>query len=118
MEGHHFELDAENSDNAITITVGGRVDGANAEDLHARLDEMVNAQDTKPILLDLHKLTYISSAGLRTVLRVAQAMKGKGLYFALVGLPPHIKEVVQLTGFDKIIDVQDNLSSAIQNITR
>lgn len=81
-------------------TLDGRLDTATAPAAEAELMAMLAAPG---LVLDMTKVRYVSSAGLRLLLKMAKEAKGKGAKFALVALQPAVREVFEISGFDKII---------------
>jgi len=118
LQNSHVELKVEQTDEAaLVISVIGRIDGVNAQDFYNNLSKKIDGSDD-PVVLDLEKLTYISSAGLRSILLIAKTLKGRNTRFMLCSLPGPIKEIVEIAGFDKIIDVLQSRSEAVAEITR
>ncbi len=58
-----------------------------------------------PRVIDLARLEYISSAGLRVLLMTQKRAMGSGAGLKLINVRPHIHEVFRYTGFDRIIDM-------------
>ena len=83
-----------------TIYVSGRLD-ANAVE-HVR-DTLLNWEG--PIILDLGKLNYISSAGLSLLLMTLKKQKESSLEMQLVNLRPDVKNVLVIAGYDKLFKI-------------
>ena len=56
--------------------------------------------------LDLAKVSYMSSAGLRALLLASKALQKRGERLTLLNVPPQILNVLNLTGFTTFIDVK------------
>jgi anti-sigma B factor antagonist len=77
-------------------------------------DELVRLASTgDPVLLDLTKTTYMSSAGLRVLLLVYRQATGSGTPVALVGIPQPIHDVMAATGFIDFFSVTDTLDAGL-----
>ena len=113
-----FELRTEEHERTLVISVVGRVDGINTREFRDDLEQKTQGYGGSAIVLDLEDLSYISSAGLRSILLVAEALSRRSRKFALCSLPGPVLEIVQTTGFDNIIDVYMSRSSAIDAVTR
>ena len=113
-----FELQPEEHESALVINVGGRVDGMNTREFHSDLKQEVRGFGGSAIVLDLSDLSYISSAGLRSVLLVAEELNRANIKLALCSLPASIMKIIQTTGFDSIIDVYVSRASAVDAVTR
>ena len=83
----------------------GRLDGANAATHEAALLALLTG-DVNAVAIDLSELDYVSSAGLRVLLVTAKATKARGGSVSLKSPKPAILEVLRISGFDKILNVQ------------
>ena len=110
-------MQADQTEGILIINVSGRIDGVNAQEFQKNLEEEIAASQN-PVILDLENLSYISSAGLRSILLAAKILKSRNIVFTLCSLSAPIKEVFEISGFDKIINVLESRSEAIATITR
>jgi len=92
-----------NGDEAV-LSVIGRLDASNAKDL----ENMVKgtAAGVNRLVLDLEKLEYISSAGLRVLLIAVQLMEGRG-EFLIQNPCEAVKDVFEVTGFIDILTISE-----------
>ena len=65
-------------DNRLTIRLEGRVDSTNASAMEAELFQAVNDNPGKALVIDADRLEYISSAGLRVLMKLRKQI-GKPL---------------------------------------
>ena len=87
----------------VTLTVSGRLDTTTAPELEAALDEVL--ENTKELIFNLENLEYISSAGLRLILKAQKSMNTKGS-MKLTGVNDSIIEVFDITGFLDILTIE------------
>jgi anti-anti-sigma factor len=80
-----------------TIYLSGRLDANGAEQVR---DTFLNLEG--PIILDLGKLDYISSAGLGLLLMTLKKQKKSSYEMQLINLKPDVRNVFVLAGFDKL----------------
>jgi len=97
--------------------VVGHIDGLNAEEFHAGLNQNVRSYDGGAVIFDLKTLTYISSAGLRAILIVAKTLHAEGIKFSICSLSEAVSSMVRTAGFDKVIDVYESPSEAVSAVT-
>ena len=71
-----------------------------------------------PVLLDARAMTYINSAGMRTVLRVFKRVARHGGRFAICGLAEGIDRAFEVLGFDQIMDIHDSLDEALEVLSQ
>ncbi|MBO5560545.1 MAG: anti-sigma factor antagonist [Firmicutes bacterium] len=89
--------------NDSTIKISGRIDSNNAKQFE---DELLAAAKTKDVTLDAAELEYISSAGLRVLLKLKKSTKGNVL---VINVSPDVYDIFGVTGFDNILDVKKAL---------
>ena len=92
-----------------------RIDGANAREFQDALQAAIDEHDGA-MVLDMEDLTYISSAGLRVILLIARALQRNNNDLALCSLTGPVREIFQISGFDKIIKTHDSLADAIASV--
>ena len=111
-----MHVSMERNDDVLTVTVDGRLDGANVaafeEDLRTAIDEKDRA-----VLIDCEKLKYINSAGLRIVLLTAKALVNQNAKFALCSMSDPVRSVFQISGFDKIVAIHASRDGALAFFT-
>lgn len=85
------------------FTVSGRLDTQTAPDLEQELDKI--GEGCKNLILNLSDLEYISSAGLRVILKAQKYMASKG-GMKLTGVNETVMEVFDITGFLDILTIE------------
>lgn len=88
---------------ATTLVLAGRLDTSTAPELEAELDGLL--PDTKALIFDLKELEYISSAGLRLILKAQKAMNQQGS-MKLIHVPESVMEVFDITGFVDFLTIE------------
>ena len=98
----------ESDGSTVVIRAAGRLDGTNAADGLAVIQQSLTDTDTA-LILDLGGVIYVSSAGLRVFLMVAKDTHRSRVRFALCSLQEPVKDVMRIAGFDQMINVYDSL---------
>ena len=62
------------------------------------------AQDCEKLILDLGGVDYISSAGIRVIVKARQQVGGDK--FALRNITPNVTDVLKMTGFLRVITIE------------
>ncbi len=110
----------DNDHKTTTIHATGRLDfeaaGAFQKDLEASIAAAAAAGNA--VLLDCATLDYVSSAGLRVFLVGARAAKAANVPFAVYALTAAVKEVFDVSGFGRIIDVLADRAGALEKVGR
>ena len=88
---------------ALTLIVSGRLDTQTAPELEKELDSVL--ADIKELTFDFANLEYVSSAGLRVILKAQKAMNAQGS-MKLTGVNDSIMEVFDITGCLDILTIE------------
>lgn len=86
----------------LYISVEGRIDASNAPKAEEKIFEIKNANSGKHIVLDADKLEYISSAGLRVILK----LRKEDTQLAIINVAPDVYEVFDMTGFTDMVTIE------------
>jgi uncharacterized protein (TIGR02172 family) len=86
----------------LYVSVHGRVDASNASDAENRIIAIKNENADKHLVIDADELEYISSAGLRVILR----LRKENPKLAIINVAADVYEVLDMTGFTDMINVQ------------
>ncbi len=86
----------------LTLTLDKKLSAVTAEVLERELFDKLNG--VKNFILDMSKLVYISSAGLRILLRAQKTMNQQGT-MTLKNAAPEVMNIFATTGFDEILNI-------------
>ena len=92
------------------VTVEGRLDSANAPTVEQSLLDVVKQGD---VVLDMGGLGYVSSAGLRILLKGAKAAKAAGHQFILCNMQEMVLEIFRISRFDQILTAYPTREEAV-----
>ena len=94
-------LKYKNEDGALVISIKGRIDSTNAPELENEIRKVREGQQDLSVVIDCEELEYISSAGLRVLLRLQQETGD----LKLINVSSEVYEVFDMTGFAEIMEV-------------
>ncbi len=95
------------------VQIEGRLDTTNYGELEHHLSSLTDKKELI-ILLDLEKMEYISSSGLRILLMFLKKLKALEGRFMLCGLSKDIKEIFEISGFINIFEIFENQEEALK----
>ena len=87
----------------VTLAIAGRLDTQTSPNLEKELDSIFSG--LTELVLDMSGLEYISSAGLRVILKAQKVMNVQGS-MRLTGVNDNIMEVFDITGFLDILTIE------------
>lgn len=97
-----ISINGEKTDNTLKIALDGRIDSTNAADVEKQLDDIVNENSFEELIIDAQKLEYISSAGLRIILR----LKKNNASLKIINVSSDVYEIFEMTGFSEIMPIE------------
>jgi uncharacterized protein (TIGR02172 family) len=86
----------------IRIKLQGRIDSSNAVQVEKEITQQLDGRSGEPVELDASDLEYISSAGLRILLRIRKSHPD----MRIVNVSPEVYEILDMTGFTEMISVE------------
>ena len=98
-----MELKKEVNGSSLTITLDGRLDTTTAPQLEAEVSGGLNG--ITDLVIDMAKLVYVSSAGLRVLLKAQKIMNKQGK-MTVKNASQEIKEIFEVTGFDELLNIE------------
>ena len=87
----------------LTVALEGRLDTITAPQLEEELQKSLDG--VTALILDLEKLEYISSAGLRVLLSAQKKMNGQGS-MKVIRPGETVMEIFEVTGFSDILTIE------------
>jgi len=108
-----MEVTAQKEGDYRIISIEGRMDASNASEFETVVNQEID-NGTKKIIVDLSKLEYISSAGLRSMLLLAKGMQKSGGSCVICALRNVVLEVFKISGFLNIFKVFETVEGAMQ----
>lgn len=107
----HTELDGTQ-----IVDIEGRIDSGNANDVQKSLADIVE-KTSGALVISLEHVDYISSAGLRVLLLTFKSLSADKRGMALAALNPDVRDIMHITGFEKILSCHDTVDAAVQELS-
>ena len=86
----------------LTLFPEGRISSTNAEQVGAEMESILSQTPHETVVLDVENLEYISSAGLRAILKVRK----KEASLKIINVIPDVYEVFEMTGFTEMMTIE------------
>lgn len=97
-----MEIKTSIEETKMTISITGRIDTTTAPDFETEINKIT---DISNLVLDFKGVEYISSAGLRVVLKAQKLMNTLG-EMKLVNVNDDVLDVFDITGFTDILTIE------------
>lgn len=111
-----MDLQTKIENNAIVVTISGRLDAVTAPEYEKRIRELIEGGNSY-FVVNFEQLDYISSAGLRALLLMAKLLNKKGGQVCLANVKGNVRSVFEMSGFIAIFKMEDSVTAALAAIT-
>lgn len=92
----------EIKDKILTIYLEGHIDSANSGNVEKEVFDILSGCKPESVILDAEDLVYISSSGLRILLKLKKSYPG----LKIINVSSDVYEILEVTGFSEIITVE------------
>src|SRR3977135_4287552 len=100
-----MEIDCEQLEKGILkINLSGRMDVAGSQQIDRKFADLT-APPSSAVIVDLSKVVFLTSIGLRTLLINAKALRTRGGKMVLLNPDTNVAKVLELSGVDMPIGV-------------
>lgn len=99
-----MDIKEETINGKTVLYLEGRLDTSNSSELEKAVNETLETTDD--IELDLSKLEYTSSSGLRVFLLTQKKVSEKGGNLVVSNVNEYIMEIFDITGFSSILNIK------------
>jgi anti-sigma B factor antagonist len=110
-----MEIFQENNNGIEIISVKGSLDSNTSSELE-NLVSMTLEKGQRKLILNLEDLEYISSAGIRVMLKTAKDLKRMDGNIVLCALQDYVREVFDIAGLDGYLNIEQSLDHAMTKI--
>ncbi len=111
-----MEIIEKKQDNYSVFKLTGRLDSNTSLGFEKKLFEAIE-DGSKNMILDFEGLDYISSAGLRVILKATKNLKHTDGRLVLCSMQDYVKEVFEISGFDTFLPIVKSVDEALQSIS-
>ncbi|MGD9897522.1 MAG: STAS domain-containing protein [Calditrichaceae bacterium] len=106
-----FEISRNDQEKISVLHLAGFLDAHTAPKFEDALDRLLKEERVN-IIVNLHKLDYISSAGLGVFMGFIEEIREKGGDIKLSNLSPKVYKVFDLLGFPSLYEIFDEETQA------
>lgn len=107
-----MEIVEEKQDDVQVYKLSGRLDSNTSPDFEKKITVALE-NGTKKMVADFENLDYISSAGLRVILKTTKALKRSQGILVLCSMKDYVKEVFEISGFDTFLPIEADIQAAL-----
>jgi anti-anti-sigma factor len=109
-----MEIHRNKEKGMIIVSVKGRMDAITSVDFEKYLSEWISNGENQ-FFIDLSEMDYISSAGLRSILKVSKQLQMRNGKMIFAGLQDSVREVFRISGFETIFQIRKTMEEAMNS---
>jgi anti-sigma B factor antagonist len=109
-----MEIIEEKQGGINIFKLNGRLDSNTSQGFEKKLFQAIS-DGSKTMVVDFKDLDYISSAGLRVILKATKAIKREDGRIMLCSMQDYVKEVFEIAGFDSFLPIVATMDDAIKS---
>jgi anti-sigma B factor antagonist len=109
-----MEIIEEKQGGINIFKLNGRLDSNTSQGFEKKLFQAIS-DGSKTMVVDFKDLDYISSAGLRVILKATKAIKREDGRIMLCSMQDYVKEVFEIAGFDSFLPIVATMDDALKS---
>lgn len=109
-----FEWQVDNRESDVVAAPRGAIDHETADAFQTALSEVLTgAAAESRVVIDLSGVEYMSSVGLRVLMRASKQSREAKVAIHIVGLNETMAEIFKISRFDKIFPIHGSVDAAL-----
>ncbi len=110
-----MEIIEKEQEGVYIFRLKGRLDSKTSPEFEQKVFDAIE-KGSKNMIVDFENLDYISSAGLRVILKATKDLKRSEGKFVLCSMKDYVKEVFEISGFDSFLPIVGTMDDAFKKI--
>lgn len=111
----HTEITHRTTDDAVVIYVDGDLTTNTSPDVQDEILEVLQGE-AKHVVINVEKVNFIASTGLRVILALGKRLSGQGLKLTVCSMNTSTKAVFDMSGFSKLFPTYDSEAEALKSL--
>lgn len=109
-------LNFDKRDEKLVVSLIGELDHHSAEEVRVKIDDRIDRDNIKKVILNFNGVTFMDSSGIGVVIGRYKKMQNRSGKLCVAEINKTVNKVFEISGMYKIIDVYRNIDEAIMNI--
>lgn len=109
-------LKFEKIEDKLLVNLMGELDHHSAEEVRVKIDDRIDRDNIRKVILDFSGVTFMDSSGIGVVIGRYKKMQNRNGKLCVIEINKTVNKVFEISGMYKIIDVYRNIDEAIANI--
>ncbi|GFK93766.1 Putative anti-sigma factor antagonist BtrV [Fundidesulfovibrio magnetotacticus] len=113
-----MDFSLQTLDQGLLASLSGRLDHEGVASFEARSQGLLDAAGASCLVLDLARLDYLSSEGLRALVSLGQKARARGVSLAFCGLGGLVRDLFDISGLFQVFTVAESPQAAFRAARR
>ena len=109
-----MEINTREVEGIVVVDLGGKLDTQTSGPASEELTRIAKGNRVR-ILVNLQNVEFVSSAGLRVLLRLAKTLGANDGVLKICCISGVVKEVMDISGFGTLLDIHDTEAAALES---
>lgn len=109
-------LKFEKIDDKLLVNLIGELDHHSAEEVRVKIDDRIDRDNIRKVILDFSGVTFMDSSGIGVVIGRYKKMQNRNGKLCVIEINKTVNKVFEISGMYKIIDVYRNIDEAVASI--
>lgn len=109
-------LKFENNSDRLLVHMMGELDHHSAEEVRNKIDDRLNREDMKKLIMDFSGVSFMDSSGIGVVIGRYKKLAYKNGVVCITNVNEPVRRVFELSGMFKIIKLYNSNEEALENI--
>jgi len=110
-----MDIHEDRKSEVLVLTLEGRLDAVSSKMFEDRVLEIIDGGEAR-FVIDLSRLDYVSSAGLRVFVLASKRLTAAGGKVVLCSLQESVKQVFDIVGFYSIFSISSSRDEALNSL--
>jgi stage II sporulation protein AA (anti-sigma F factor antagonist) len=112
----NLQIETEIMKNALIVRLKGELDHHSADLVKFRMEQAIESNQSRHIILCMKDLTFMDSSGLGVILGRYKKIKGNGGKMVVCDVNPAVYRLFEMSGLFKILSIEDNEKLALSSL--
>ena len=110
-----MQINEEKQNDIHIFTLSGRLDSNTSPEFDEKITKAIEG-GSNHMVIDFKEIDYLSSAGLRVLLKATKRLKHSSGKLVLCSMADYVREIFEISGFDTFIPIVPGLDDAVKNL--
>lgn len=111
-----MHLRFEKHNNILIVNLIGELDHHNAEEVRVKIDDRIDRDEIKKVILNFERVSFMDSSGIGAVIGRLRKVNSKGGTLCVTNIGSGVNRVFEISGLYKIVRQYKNVDEALKVI--